>query len=163
MAVRVAARHLKERNIEPEAVLTPVRQKSLKSPSVELLLGHFRATALAGAALVGSAPFPLPPVDPAHLCAGVGERVIFVLTKGAACCMGVFSPLPTTSWTSSATDCFMVSAWAFNSSAADAHSSALAAFPWVTLSIWPTAELIWEMPWVCSFTAAAIESTAVPT
>ena len=34
--------------------------------------------------------------------------------------------------------------------AAAADSSAEAALPWVTLSIWPTAELIWVMPLVCS-------------
>ncbi len=48
------------------------------------------------------------------------------------------------------------------SSADWADSSALDAFCWVTLSISATPLLTWEIPWACSWEAAAISSTNFP-
>ncbi|HYS79097.1 MAG TPA: hypothetical protein VEM76_00210 [Anaeromyxobacteraceae bacterium] len=46
-----------------------------------------------------------------------------------------------------------------SSSAEDEASSELAAFCWVTWSIWPIAWVTWSMPAACSFAEAAISAT----
>ena len=74
-----------------------------------------------------------------------------------------YAAFESTNCISSATPFFSVSACALSSSEALALSSALEALFCVARSICATAELIWEIPSLCSLEAVAISGTSPPT